>query len=1177
MRHSYHSRNLKIYLVLLFVLTFAGFPAIAQQTPMIEDTTQNARIGRVKDDKLIGRAVLEAATFAPGPTSGQYIGKGPINGQQVPFVDKQPVQGFSAVLDNEDGTFLAMSDNGFGGIGNSADYHLRVYTIRPDFETKKKKKGDGSIAVVGFFELQDPDHHIPFAITNHFSDKRILTGADFDIESFQKAEDGTFWFGDEFGPFLLHTDKEGTLLEAPITLPDFDNPGQEIRAPQNPYNEEISALRIMNAVRAHAQINGNTKSPVFSPWFVMLADNNPATFVPDRTNPPAELQAASSEIFDVQLLQSAGFPVVPYTVNDQESMQALIALGVSGIISDNPNLLYEVASTYDGDSDGQPDFLDEDGLLVIERFDAQGHRGGRNLRPENTLPAMEAGMDYLMTTLETDAGITQDGIPVLDHDPHIESAKVRRADGTPYAFADEVLIKDLTLKEIQSAFIADKLLPGRPDQTNDRSLSPVSVAFAQAKGLMDPYVMPSVQQLFDFVAFYVEYYQSGAGSSHPEAEKRWKNAQRIHFNIETKINPRQDTDARGDVFAARTVEPEPFATALADVIVANNLQDRANIQSFDFRTLLIVQEQYPDIQTVYLFGDFPKVGDVSDGTNLQDENGENTPWLAGLYWPYRSTALNNPFRAQGSGGFEGMALDPWHHRLLPLLEKPLVGGEPNTLLIHEFDLAQKKYTGTRYQYILNERGTAIGDFIMFSPERGLIIERDGSQGMLDGFKRVYEVEITQAGQPLNKRVAVDLLAINDPKEISEPGLPGDMGIGKNFAFPFVTIESVVVFDEKEIGILNDNNYPFSIGRHVGAGLPDDNEFIIIQLGQPLGVLPVLEEAKFTLINADTDQDIQTLMDGDALQTSTLPTQNLSIRVAFPDQKIGSVVFDFNDKKRFQVENFTPYALLGDKEGDYHGFTPPPGIHTITATPYSLADGKGVAGKPARITLKVDYMGIASFTLVDAGEDKDLQMLRDGDVINLDVLENETFNIRANTSPEAVGSVQVEVYQEGQGLIRKSTESILPYALFGDREGNYHAWQPAAGQYTLKATPYGEPNGKGKDGTTMEISFTVVHSMMNAARTTVQSKTKTAGLPESLPASFLMYPNPSAGMVQVAYTGQPGEDLTLYIFDASGHLIKSIAGTGRLDEKIDLTLQSKGWYIAQLTHGQGKITQKFIIR
>jgi hypothetical protein len=36
--------------------------------------------------------------------------------------------------------------------------------------------------------------------------ERYLTGGDFDIESFRIDRRGTLWFGDEFGPFLLHTD-----------------------------------------------------------------------------------------------------------------------------------------------------------------------------------------------------------------------------------------------------------------------------------------------------------------------------------------------------------------------------------------------------------------------------------------------------------------------------------------------------------------------------------------------------------------------------------------------------------------------------------------------------------------------------------------------------------------------------------------------------------------------------------------------------------------------------------------------------------------------------------------------------------------------------------------------------------------------------------------------------------
>src|SRR5262249_13337211 len=146
-------------------------------------------------------------------------------------------------------------------------------------------------------------------------------------------------------------------------------------------------------------------------------------------------------------------------------------------------------------------------------------RGGRNLRPENTLPAFEVGLDNLISTLELDTGITSDKTPVVDHDPLINSEKCRRADGGRYTQADEVLIKDLTVAQLQSTFVCDKVFRG-PDQKNDPALSPVSVAFATSRGLMNPYVMPTLQQLFNFVTFYTDYYRTGPGSSHPDANRR---------------------------------------------------------------------------------------------------------------------------------------------------------------------------------------------------------------------------------------------------------------------------------------------------------------------------------------------------------------------------------------------------------------------------------------------------------------------------------------------------------------------------------------------------------------------------------------------------------------------------------------------------------------------------------
>lgn len=789
---------------------------------------------------LAGRAVLPAQTFAPGPTSGQYI-SGAAGGITPPFVDKQPVQGFSAVADNGDGTFWVMSDNGFGSIQTSADYHLRVYRIRPDFETANG--GSGGIAVEGFIELRDPKGHVAFPIVNHFSTERVLTGADFDIESMQRTADGTLWFGDEFGPFLIHTSADGVVLEPPVPLPDFDQPGATVRAPQNPDNEETAALRIMNAVRAHARANGAIATPVFSPYFPELKypGADPNGHYVRGTNAPDDLSPARSDIHDVALIRAAGFPIVPYTVNDKATMLQLMRQRVDGLISDRPDLLLEAIREFDANGDGiAGDYMQADGLPDGAKFDAQGHRGARNLRPENTLPAFEVALDHFMTTLETDSGLSSDTVPVLSHDPYVQSDKCRRADGKPYGNGDEVLLRSLTSTKLQSRFICDKVFRG-PEQRNDLALSPVTVAFAGHARLPHPYAMPTVQQLYDFVAFYQRWYATGAGQSHPEAARRAAVAARARFNIETKLNPRADTDAHGHVYRKRTLGPDVFAEKLAKVIERNRMEERTDVQSFDFRTLLRVQERHPAIRTVYLFGDFPIYDgpDSDDGTNLQPEPGQdNTPWMAGLRWPYRATIATQPFRAAGSGGFEGMALSHNGRTLYPLLERPLMGTDPTRLQIAAFDVDQRRYTGQRWFYPLDPRGTNIGDFVLFNGQGdGLVIERDGSQGVLSGYKTVHRIRLGAPGSVVAKSLLVDLQSLSDPAGISLPGLPGDVGLGNPFAFPFTTIEDVVVLGANRIGVLNDNNFPFSIGRHPGSGAPDDNEFILIDLAQPLLLSP----------------------------------------------------------------------------------------------------------------------------------------------------------------------------------------------------------------------------------------------------------------------------------------------------------------------------------------------------
>ncbi len=168
----------------------------------------------------MGRAILPADRYQPGPPSGREVA--PDNGVTPPF-SGQPIPGFSAVLDAGGGEFWGLPDNGYGTKSNSSDFLLRLYRIRPDFRTEAG--GTGTVEVLRFVQLSDPDGKIPFPLTR---EDRLLTGADFDIESVRRTPDGDFWWGDEFGPFLLHTDATGKVLEAPIPL-------EGVQSPQNPF------------------------------------------------------------------------------------------------------------------------------------------------------------------------------------------------------------------------------------------------------------------------------------------------------------------------------------------------------------------------------------------------------------------------------------------------------------------------------------------------------------------------------------------------------------------------------------------------------------------------------------------------------------------------------------------------------------------------------------------------------------------------------------------------------------------------------------------------------------------------------------------------------------------------------------------------------------------------------
>jgi glycerophosphoryl diester phosphodiesterase len=219
---------------------------------------------------------------------------------------------------------------------------------------------------------------------------------------------------------------------------------------------------------------------------------------------------------------------------------------------------------------------------IAAPFDVEAHRGGRGERPENTLASFAHALDLGVDTLELDTGVTKDGVLVVSHNRAINPLHC----SGPYA---DQLIKDLTLAQVKEEDCGHGD-PGFPGQAPSGAQK-----------------MPTLQEVFDLVA------QRGDG--------------RVRFNIETKISPTVDDTVPYDVFTAKLVK------AIED----NDLQDRAMIQSFDWRTIRLSKQLDASIETVALVWQYAGADcdDVADECSLEAVVGDPSvasPWTGGLDW-----------------------------------------------------------------------------------------------------------------------------------------------------------------------------------------------------------------------------------------------------------------------------------------------------------------------------------------------------------------------------------------------------------------------------------------------------------------------------------------------------------------------------------------------------------------
>jgi hypothetical protein len=117
--------------------------------------------------------------------------------------------------------------------------------------------------------------------------------------------------------------------------------------------------------------------------------------------------------------------------------------------------------------------------------------------------------------------------------------------------------------------------------------------------------------------------------------------------------------------------------------------------------------------------------------------------------------------------------------------------------------------------------------------------------------------------------------------------------------------------------------------------------------------------------------------------------------------------------------------------------------------------------------------VASVSLIDADTDQPLpgfDPFENGTQLNMTAQFTSNLNIRANTEPPEVGSIQFNL---DNTTIR--IENSPPYSLAGDtpQGEEYHPWTPSLGWHKLTVTPFTDPDGGGSQGKPYTIQFSVV--------------------------------------------------------------------------------------------------------
>ncbi len=211
-----------------------------------------------------------------------------------------------------------------------------------------------------------------------------------------------------------------------------------------------------------------------------------------------------------------------------------------------------------------------------------GHRGGRGLYPENTLPGFEHAIALGVDALELDVGMTRDGVLVVHHDHTLNPDHTRNSTGAWLEPPGPPLwtLDAATL----SGFDVGRSRPG----------SKTAADFP----LQEPCDGACIPTLAEVLALGR---RSGANS--------------VRFDIEVKLSPLAPDETAG---------PGRFARAVAAMLQAEGMVHRAEVRSFDWRVLHEIRKLLPELATCCLTCE-------QDGHDTVLRNrAELSPWTAGL-------------------------------------------------------------------------------------------------------------------------------------------------------------------------------------------------------------------------------------------------------------------------------------------------------------------------------------------------------------------------------------------------------------------------------------------------------------------------------------------------------------------------------------------------------------------